>query len=398
MDKFKFYRRQNESIAQGALTNSKRPECFIKGIYPTHVSRGKGCHLWDSDGKKYIDYITGLGSSILGYAHDEINAAIYQRLSMGATLSFSTPVEIELAELIKQIVPFVDCMKFLKTGTEACLAAVRIARAYTGRNKILSHGYHGHGDEFISLTPPAVGVVPQWHIQSFNERLIDETVAAVILEPIVTDRSESRIEQLRQISKACKKSGTLLIFDEIITGFRFPKFCASNYFGLEPDIICLGKALGGGLPLSVVAGKYPIMNCGEYFVSSTFAGDTCALAAAQKTIQLLSSSKYRLSELWDSGTDFLENFNTIAPDFLQIVGYPTRGVFEGNSKFKALFWQEACKAGILFGASWFFNFPLMAESFAVLSTCKDIMLRIKAGQITLQGEMPQSPFAQRMRQ
>lgn len=125
-----YQNRADLCIAQGALTNSKRPETFVKGVYPTHLKRGQGCHVWDMEGKKYADFITGLGSSILGYAHEGVNKAISDRLLLGATLSLGTIEEIEAAEKVKQLFPFVDLVKFLKTGNEATLAALKIARAY----------------------------------------------------------------------------------------------------------------------------------------------------------------------------------------------------------------------------------------------------------------------------
>ena len=136
----------NNLIAQGALTNSKRPSTFVEGVYPTHVDRGRGCYLWDYQGKKYFDFIGGLGCNILGYAQEDVNFAMIERMHKGVTLSLSTEEELKLAAKIQMIFPFVDCMKFLKTGSEACSAAVRIARAYTGKENIVSAGFHGWND------------------------------------------------------------------------------------------------------------------------------------------------------------------------------------------------------------------------------------------------------------
>lgn len=382
-------------IAQGALTNSKRPSTFVEGVYPTHLVKGKGCEVWDTEGKKYVDFITGLGSSILGYAHDEVNEAIAERMEFGATLSLGTHEEVELAEAIKGIFPFVDCMKFLKTGTEAAMAAVRIARAKTRKKTIMSDGYHGWSDGFVSLTEPAIGVEGTFWFAKANEYVASDDVAAIIIEPVMTDFSEKRIEYLRELREFCTKQGTLLIFDEIITGWRFPKFSVANYLGIEPDIILLGKAVANGLPLSIVAGKKEIMNCGEYFVSSTFAGETLSIAAARKTLELM-RTKYSLTALWEKGGIWLEEFNSIWPEGIKIEGYPTRGRFVGEPLTRALFMQEACEAGILFGPSWFFNFPL-AERKDVLSTIRDVIWKVKNNKVTLKGKLPQSPFAEKIR-
>jgi acetylornithine/succinyldiaminopimelate/putrescine aminotransferase len=172
----------------------------------------------------------------------------------------------------------------------------------------------------------------------------------------------------------------------------------SNYYGIDPDIICLGKCIANGLPLSVVGGKKEVMECGEYFISSTFAGETLSLAAALKTMTLIQSNKYDLNYLWEKGQQFITRFNTIASDVVMIEGFPTRGVLRGEPLSKALFMQEACKAGVLLGPSWFFNFKHVDVMDSVLNICGDIAVRIKTGSVKLEGEIPSSPFAQRMRE
>lgn len=264
---------------------------------------------------------------------------------------------------------------------------------------ILSEGYHGMGDEWISLTPPALGIPP---IHAFTKKLSEDftfeeirEADAVILEPVMLDATENRRKWLLKLRDFCTKTHTVLIFDEIVTGFRWPRFSVANEWEIEPDIILLGKAMANGLPISCVAGKRDIMNCGEYFVSSTFAGETLSLVAAKKTMELL-QTKYKLQDLWEKGQLWLHEFNSFAPEKIRIDGYPTRGRFEGDAEFKALFFQEACEAGILFGPSWFFNFPL-AEETQILSTLKEIICRIQSGNVKLKGEMPRSPFAEQMR-
>ncbi len=385
------------TIAQGALTNSKRPECLVKGIFPTHLTRGQGAFVWDTDGKRYIDFICGLGSNLLGYGQSDVASAVAQRAMMGATLSLGTTLEVETGEKIKELFPFIERLKFLKNGSDACTAALRIARTYRKRATVLSDGYHGFGDEFISLVPPAHGIGGSFPIQPLKElHEIDDTIAAVIVEPVITEWSEERIQYLKALREQCTRHGVILIFDEIITGCRFPKWSVSRYSGVEPDLICLGKAMANGMPISVVGGKSEIMNCGEYFVSATFAGETLSLAAAHKTLTLL-QTKFPIDTLWERGEQFLKAFNSIAPEIVKIQGYPTRGVFVGSDLNKALFWQEACKAGMLFGPSWFFNFSHIAHMELVLSSCQDILRRIQVGSVALQGELPKKPFAQQMR-
>lgn len=400
-DKFHWYRRAQDSIAQTALTNSKRPETFVKGVYPTHIERGSGAHLWDHSGKKYLDFICGLGTNILGYGNDVVNVAISSQLRHGASHSFPTHHEVEFAEGLKALFPFCDAFKFLKSGTEACSAAIKIARAATGRPTVVSDGYHGWSDDFVSLTDPALGVpraAPyQRAIFKLGEVVLDETVAAVILEPVITEWSPARQKYLQELREECTNKGILLIFDEVITGLRFPGHSVASFFNITPDIIILGKALANGMPLAAVGGKYAVMNCGEYFVSSTYAGETPSLVAGKATITAL-QNKYEIEWLWKQGQAFLDTFNSIWPDKIRIEGYPTRGAFKGDDVIKALFWQEACLAGMLFGPSWFFNFPLAAEWKDAMVAIKAILEKIKLGGVSLKGEMPKTPFAQKTRE
>lgn len=391
--------RAQECIAQNALTNSKRVETFVKGVFPTHVKKGNGPYLYDDKGNKYVDFICGLGSSILGYANPACMDGAYRGIVLGSTLSLSSIFEIELAEKIKQAIPFIAKMKFLKSGSEACSAAIRIARAKTGRSLILSSDYHGWHDSFVSLTAPALGIPEQIGINEFKtlDQITTET-AGVILEPIATDFSNERIEFLRLLREKCTQTGALLIFDEVITGFRTPRFSMSSHLGIEPDIICLGKAIANGMPLSVVAGKDRVMDDSEYFVSSTFAGEISSILAAQACISQLQTQKYDLQYLWDRGGKFLDAFNKFYPDKIRIQGYPTRGVFEGDPLVIALFRQEACLANVIIGPSFFLNFSHLQLLEDLLNIFQDILVRIKSGLVPLKGEMPKKPIAQLMRE
>jgi len=398
-DQWHYHRRAQNCIAQSYLTNSKRPEALIKGVYPTHVSRGQGCFLWDHNGKKYLDFITALGSNLVGYAHPKVNAAIIAQMGNGASHSLATHVELDAAEKLKELFPFVDAVKWTKTGSDACSAAIRIARAKTGKDWILTEGYHGTHDLFVSLAPHALGVTPGHAISSLTTFARESwgQIAAVIVEPIITDMSEERIEWLRQLRADCTKHGVMLIFDEIITGFRWPSFSVAAHYGITPDLICLGKAIASGMPLACVAGKYDTMNCGEYFWSSTYAGETLSLAAAIATMKLL-QTELSTSWLWSNGAQFLKDFNAIYPEKIWLEGYPSRSAFKGDELVRGLFFQECCRAGILVGPSFWINYPLIEEENNALVAMTAILGRIKRGEVELQGEMPKSPFAQKMRE
>lgn len=395
---YEWHRRAQDAIAQGALTNSKRPENFVLGVYPTHLVKGEGCFVYDTNNKKYIDYICALGTNILGYSHPVVNKAITDQLAKGSLLSLSTTLEVEVAENLKDKIQFVDKVRYFKTGTEACFTSIRIARAVTEKRKILSQGYHGFHDAFVSLTKPAHGVNPDMFIAEYAFDLIaSPDVAAVILEPIVTELSEARIKELVAIREACTKYGVLLIFDEVITGFRFPKWTFAQYSGIKPDIICLGKAIANGMPLAAVGLSKSIPSQPEWFASGSYCGDTLSLAAHNTVINQIHKN-YSVDDLWESGKQFLEGFNSLYPEKIKIEGYPTRGVFTGDEVVKALLWQEACKAGILFGPSWFYNFKHQEYNDIVLNSLSDIVTRIKSGAVTLQGKLPIKPFAQKVRE
>lgn len=394
---FEWYRRAHTAIAQGSLTNSKRVETLIKGVTPTHCTHGEGPFLFGVDGKKYIDYCCANGTNLFGYGASEIRRAIENQLRKGWLYSLGSTAEVEAAELVKNYVPFVRKVRFVKSGTEACNAAIRIARAHTERSKVLSAGYHGWGDDFVSLSPPALGIPKRNEIEQFTSfDQIKTDVACVIVEPIQTDHSEARMSWLKELVSRCRKNGALVIFDEVITGFRWPLMSFSKWSGIHPDIICMGKAAASGLPLGIVGLAEHIGDNKEWFVSSTAAGELLSLAVMKETYRLL-NDKYKPETLWSEGKYFQDAFNQIYPEKLVIEGYPTRGVFKGDQMTKALFWQECHKAGILFGPSWFIGFQHIGLTDQVINVCKDVFQRIKTKSVRLEGEMPASPFAEKVR-
>ncbi len=392
-----WHRAQN-CIAQGALTNSKHPFSFVYGVYPTHIINASGATVTDEKNKTYIDYICGLGTNLVGYGNPKLAGALRGCLDVGFSHSLPTRFEVETAEALKSMFHFCEVFKFLNSGSEACLAAVKIARAYTGRNLVLSDGYHGWGDDFVSLTPPATGVPERSSIRALTSLTdINSDVACVIVEPVVTDYSDERRKYLNDLREACTKHGVILIFDEIITGYRFRSHAVCLDTNIRPDLLVIGKCMANGLTISAVGGLKEVMN-GNYFISTTYAGEITALTIAKKVVEVLQKDiDYRISSLWEAGARFMEKFNSVAPEVIKIVGYPTRGRFEGTPENKTLFMQEACDCGFLFGPSWFYNFPLMAHDDVVLSNVSDIILKVKAKRVVLRGEMPRSPFAAKVR-
>lgn len=392
-----YLHRANQSIAHGALTNSKRVSSFIEGISPTHAKKGQGAFIWDQDNKKYIDFICALGSNLFGYSNPYIVGATKKNLEQGVTLSLSSTIEVEAAEKLKEVLPFVDKVRFLKTGTEAAMASIRIARAQTGRMKVLQQGYDGWSDELISSTLCSPGVNKSTEIEQLTSLdQINNEIAAVIMEPIITDYSPERIRFLEEVRKKTQETGTILIFDEIITGFRFPSFCFSRHTNIIPDLLLLGKCIAGGLPLSCICLNKKGLDSEDWFISSTFAGETISLTVFIDVINLL-TNKYKIQDLWDRGSDMLNRFNLISPDVIRLEGYGTRAVFKADDLTFGLFMQECHRAGILIGPSFFLNFANIEYKDQALSTFQDIILRIKNKQVKLEGKLPKKPLSMKVR-
>jgi glutamate-1-semialdehyde aminotransferase len=379
--------RSRDVLAQGCLTYSKRSDQFVKGVYPTHVTGGDGYKLFGADGKMYVDFICGLASNII---------------CVNNNYSLPTTAEVLLAEAIRDRVPCCEKLRILKTGSEACQAAVRIARAYEenkkqpGANSVNGQGYHGWHNVFISEEDPGTGTVPE----GYNKcKTIDEVIAkiespneggafcACIIEPVQLDISDEHIAKLRKLRDLCTKRGIVLIFDEVITGFRVPKYTIANYFGIQPDIICLGKALANGHPISVVGGKREIMDTPGWFVSSTFAGELESIVSAGRVLEVLDEAA--LDELWHKGQWFQKIFNSISSR-IQLVGIPTKAIWKAESEeFRALFFQEMCKKGYLIGKAWHI---MVAHDVQILeqflADADKVITMINTNAVGLEGELP----------
>jgi glutamate-1-semialdehyde 2,1-aminomutase len=395
---FSLWKRAQECIGQGALTNSKHPENHVLGVFPSHLNHkpGSGAYVY-SGTTQYVDYICGLGTNLLGYGNGYITEAVRPFLQYGSSHSLPTIFEIEAAEALKTMFYFTDRWKFLKSGSQACTAAIKMARAYTGRKIVLSEGYHGHEDEFVSLTSPATGCHTCTEIFPLEQKVDPSSVAAIIVEPIITDNALSRIEQLKELRAYCDLHSIVLIFDEVISGFRYDKYCVSLAYNILPDLLIIGKAIANGFPLAAVGGKAKIMD-GNYFVSSTYAGEILSLIACKTTVNLLlNSHQYKMETLWESGQIFITKFNQIMEGIIKLAGYPTRGVFEGSDLDVALLRQEACKSGILLHKTWFYNFPLMREDFLFFTFLSEFSKKLRMGHIKLEGQMPKAPFSQKVR-
>jgi glutamate-1-semialdehyde 2,1-aminomutase len=286
------------------------------GGNPLFIHKAKGAYLYDADGNRYIDMINSWGPMILGHANAEVQEAIMQALP--SSLSFGAPTEreIEIAELICQMVPSIEKVRMVNSGTEATMSAVRLARGYTGRDKVIKFEgcYHGHGDSFLIAagsgamtmgTPNSPGVTPGTaadtllapfnNLQAIEDLTAEnkDQVAAIILEPVAGNMgcvppNEGYLEGLR---KLCDQHGIVLIFDEVMTGFRLDKGGAQERYGVEADITTLGKIIGGGMPVGAYGGKKEIMDCvspvGPVYQAGTLSGNPIAMAAGMAMLSYL---------------------------------------------------------------------------------------------------------------
>jgi glutamate-1-semialdehyde aminotransferase len=346
-------------------TLAKGPGQHVRGVAPVYLKRGKGSHVWDIDGNEYLDYTMGVGPISLGYCYPEIDNAIKQQLENGITFSLMHPLEVEVVELLAEIIPNAEAVRFSKTGCDVTSAAIRLARAYTGKNKILCCGYHGWHDWYIAVTDRNKGIPNQTldmtftynynDIQSLIESIDDDT-AAVILEPVVFE--EPKNEFLHKVREICSQKGIVLIFDEMWTGFRMALGGAQEYFGIKADLATYSKAIANGMPLSVLTGKKDIMNLLEHdvFFFTTFGGETLSLAAAKATIEEL-KSKNVIEFLKTQGEKLINGINTLAQEldmpYVQTIGYPFRSLLTLNPSagnpllMKSYLQQEMIKRGIL---------------------------------------------------
>jgi glutamate-1-semialdehyde 2,1-aminomutase len=284
-----------QTIPLGTQTFSKSVTQYPRGAAPFYIARAKGSRCWDVDGNEYIDFVNALCAVSLGHNDPDVNRAVAAQMEDGVLFSLPHPVEIEVAERIRDIVPCAEMVRFGKNGSDATAGAVRIARAFTGRDRIACCGYHGWQDWFIGTTTRNIGVPSATsaltHAFPYNDLKALAAlfaahpggIAAVIMEPMnVAEPEPGYLEGVKEMAHA---HGALLIFDEMITGFRYANGGAQAVFGVTPDLACFGKALANGYPLSAIVGRGDVMRMMEdAFFSFTMGGETLSLAAAKAAL------------------------------------------------------------------------------------------------------------------
>lgn len=387
------YRASTEHLARaeaviplGAQTFSKSRTQYPVGAAPLYAARAQGSRLWDIDGNEYVDLVNGLGCIGLGYGDAEVNAAVVDQLGRGSSLSLSTTLEAEVAEQLVDLIPCAEMVRFAKNGTDVTSAAVRLARAHTGCDHILMTGYHGWADWSIGTTSMGAGVprdvrrlthrIDYGDIDKFRNALVDlPPLAAVVMEPMTSRFPPAGyLEEVRRITA---ERGIVLIFDEMLTGFRLAPGGAQELFGVTPDLACFGKALANGLPLSALVGRRDIMRrLSSVFFSGTFGGEALSLAAANVVVRRTATGR-PTAAMAEIGNRLAAGVGAViaetgADDALSLSGHDAwaflnwRVLGPDTDALRTLFLQQMAAAGVLVLGTHTVNAAMTDDDIAVV--------------------------------
>lgn len=355
-------------------TFSRAASSFVEGVYPSYVDSASGAYFTDVDGNSYLDYLCGLGPITLGYNYQRVNDAVIKQLEKGILFSLPHPKEIELSELISKVIPHAEMVKFEKSGSNAVTAAVRVARAFTKKEKIAYCGSGGVWHDWQAAMVSRDGGVP-----SFNQNLIKifdyndsdglaqifeenkNEVAAIVLEPTHFEKPDK--DFLRNVRRLADENNSLLILDEIVTGFRFDIGGAQKFFDIKGDLVCFGKGMSNGLPISAITGPEEFMKIFDsLWVSSSNNMEVLSIAGCLETINEM-KEKNTIGHCWEVGEKLFSGWNKITSQYdfnIKMDGYPIRmnSIFYDSKMkeslpLKSLVFQEMVKKG-------FFISPLNA--------------------------------------
>lgn len=358
------FNRAIKSIPTGSQTFSKSHYSLPKGAAPLFIEKGKGSHVWDIDGNEYIDLVNGLLSVSLGYCNEDVDQAIIDQLKQGITFSLPHKLETEVAEKLIDMIPCAEMVRFGKNGTDATSAAIRLARAFTGKDKVAICGYHGWQDWYIGTTTRKIGVPDKTAELSMCFKFNDlssliklfknqKDIAAVILEPMSSAAPEEGF--LKGIKALCKEHNAVLIFDEMITGFRFHNGGAQALFDVTPDLATFGKGMANGMPISAIVGRAEIMQyMDKIFYSGTFGGETLSLAAANCVIDVY-NSQHVVKHFANIGKLIADGiFDLTAKygiEWFSLIGHDSWKIMlidhDDEVLIKSILIQELCKNGVL---------------------------------------------------
>ncbi len=356
---------------------SKRPEMFLPDNWPSYYSKSKGCTVWDLDGNEYLDLsIMGIGTNVLGYAHDEVDAAVMDTIRKGNMTTFNCPEEVELAERLVQINPWADMVRFARSGGEANAIAIRIARAAAGKDKVAICGYHGWHDWYLSanlstneslsghllpgLDPVGVpqdlaGTVFPFNYNDFEEleKLVNDQGIGVIKMEVSRNKGPEN-NFLQKVRDLATRKNIVLVFDECTSGFRQTFGGLHQLYGVEPDMAMYGKTLGNGYAITAVVGKRAVMEAAQKtFISSTFWTERIGPTAALKTLEVMEREK-SWEYITETGRRIAARWQEMAAHHglkISTAGLPALISFSFTSddhlKYKTLITQEMLKRGFL---------------------------------------------------
>ncbi len=372
----KLYKRALEHIPWGTQTNAKRPIEDYAGVMPFFVESANGCRFIDVDGDEYIDYRLALGPVILGYRYPEVDQAVRAQLDKGVLFSMASPVEMELAEKICKVVPSMEMVRFGKNGVDANASNIRIARAYSRKDKIIRCGYNGYHDWFSTgvegngvpkVLDDYVYEVRYGDIDGIEKILKKDAVNISCVLAVPYDFNEDISgEYPRALRKLADEYGVILIFDEVLTGFRLSIGGAQEYFGVRPDLTSFAKAVANGFPLSVYGGKKKLMDkLNDFVLTATYAGEALSIAAALATLKVMQEKEVH-EHIFRMGRRLMAGFREIAGRIgvdVKIGGFPVASYFlfnfasdARNKKVQVELNRELYKEHIFVYDRWFISY------------------------------------------
>jgi glutamate-1-semialdehyde 2,1-aminomutase len=357
----KLLEKSKELIPGLTQTFSRAAPSFVEGIYPVYAQKANGSHFWDVDGNNFLDYLMGLGPITLGYNYKSVNDSVIAQLNEGVLFSLPHPIELELSELLCKTIPNAEMVKFEKSGSNAVTGAVRAARAITKRDKIAYCGSAGVWHDWQAIMVSRNEGVPEFNRQliklfDYNdieglEQIFKDNpheIAAVVIEP--THFEKPKNDFLKIVRELTQKHNSLLILDEIVTGFRFDIQGGQKYFDFDGDLVCFGKGMANGFPLSAITGKKEFMKIFEkLWVSSTNNSETLSIAACIATISEM-KKRNTINYCWKLGEKLFNSWNDITNSYginAKMIGYPIRMTLQcfdshqnESRELKALILQE----------------------------------------------------------
>ena len=391
------YNKAKKIMHPVSQTLAKAPGQFSEGVCPIYLDRAKGNIVWDVDGNKFLDYYAAIGPISLGYCYEKVDNAIIDQLRKGITFSLMHKLEYEVCDLISNIIPNAESVRISKSGADVCSAAVRAARAYTKRDKILCCGYHGWHDWYIGTTTRNYGIPNEVSKQTesfiYNdlsdlEEKLDSTVAAVIMEPFIFDKPNDNY--LKEVKKLCEKNGTLLIFDEMWSGFRISVGGAQEFFDVKADLAVFSKAVANGMPIAFLTGRKDVMKVFEndVFFFTTFGGEALSMAATIATIRELQNKDvpghlFKLGKLLKNGLNKLIKKHDLE-SYMFCHGFECRTILNLTNKISnplevyAYIQQELVRQGILWSKFHNITLAFNEEDISFTLDCyENIFLELK---------------------